>query len=368
MKRMKKILLFSIGGVSVLCLGAALISALSNLSLPDGPKVTDRLDPLDKARLAEAFQLKANLGDTVWSGWGQANFPILIWNRDYSFLVRFPGNPPGWEVVPGDSFQDQVYYRQRSDDTQNFAVQVGEVWVASMGTKWETDAFLMETIGGLLPPGIRSVFPYRLIIQPSEVQISGVLHETFHVYQAQAAPTRLLEAEQAHSFGDSYWGIDEVMHDAWADEIDLLALALDAADEEEVQELVRCFLALRQERRSAFDMDESLINYERQLEWEEGLAKYIELTIWQAAYEAKDYMPVIGMDNDPDFKYYKGFPGRWRQEIDQMKRQAGQDGESRFYYTGMAQAMLLDKLLSGWKLLVWRQGVWLESLLTQVVQ
>ena len=50
-----------------------------------------------------------------------------------------------------------------------------------------------------------------------------------------------------------------------------------------------------------------------------------------------------------------------------MKRQAGQEGETRFYLTGMAQATLLDRLLPGWKELALAEGVFLEDLLREAV-
>ncbi|MFO7624532.1 MAG: hypothetical protein R6V73_09280 [Anaerolineales bacterium] len=42
---------------------------------------------------------------------------------------------------------------------------------------------------------------------------------------------------------------------------------------------------------------------------------------------------------------------------------AGSCGDGRFYYSGMAQAMLLDELLPGWKEQALREGVFLEDLL-----
>ncbi|UCG23997.1 MAG: hypothetical protein JSW55_18005 [Chloroflexota bacterium] len=51
-----------------------------------------------------------------------------------------------------------------------------------------------------------------------------------------------------------------------------------------------------------------------------------------------------------------------------MKRQAGQEGDVRFYYTGMAQASLLDRLSPGWKELGMNDGVWLEDLLRSAVE
>jgi hypothetical protein len=367
-KRGLRVLAFVAGGTLLLCAIVALLSAASNRNLPTGPKETDRLSALDQARLAETFHLKQVLGENVWPGWGRADIPVLIWNRDYSLLVGHPAPPADWEPVPGDAFQGQDYYRQVTDDSQNFAVSVGDRWVASMATKWETDAFVIDMIRDVLPSPLRPLFPYRLLIQPSEVQMSGVLHETFHAYQAQVAPVRLEEAEQAHGRGERYWRVDAAMHQAWDQEIDLLASALEAESNENARALARQFLDQRARRRSAHDLDAALIGYERQLEWEEGLAKYVELAIWREAYAVKEYEPLSILAGDPDFGQYATFPRRWSQEIGQMRRQATREGETRFYYTGMAQAALLDRLLPGWQDRIWADGVWLETLLAEATE
>jgi hypothetical protein len=363
MKRLKRIFLFTLLGLLVLCLLAVAVSAISNTFLPPAPTITDRLESLDKSRLAEAIHLRQSLGDQVWPGFGQADIPLIVWNADYSFLVGLPDPPSPWEAVPDETFGDQPYYRRPSDDTQNFAVPVGEGWAASMATKSETDRFMMGMFRDFLPPVIESIFPYRLLIQPSEVQISALAHEAFHVFQQLNAPERLAAAEAAHSRGDAYWQADAGMGDDWQAEIDLLAQAVRAEDDEQARALVEQFLEARQRRRAEHDLSPELIDYERQLEWEEGLAKYIELAVWRAAYEHTGYIPLL-MD-DPDFKAYRTFPSRFNQEISQMRRQAKQEGEARLYYTGMAQAMLLDRLLPGWKDKVFEQGVWLEQLLNQ---
>ena len=74
---------------------------------------------------------------------------------------------------------------------------------------------------------------------------------------------------------------------------------------------------------------------------------------------------MSAMADDPDFKGYATFERRWSQEIGQMARQATREGEPRFYYTGMAQAMLLDRLLPGWKDRILSEDVWLETLLAE---
>lgn len=368
--RPRRVVLWIVLGLLVLCLAGAGLSALSNRSLPDSIDDSDRLSSLDKARLAEALQLKQALGNSVWPGLAAADILILLWNRDYSFLVgdTIDAAPAGWQELADDTFQGRPYYRQATNDPQNFAIQVGDRWAASIGTKLEADLFVREMIQGSLPPPINQIIPYRLLIQPSEVQISAVLHEAFHVFQQAKAPARFDDAELAYRDGSNYWAIDPQMHDAWQEEIDLLAQALDAGSDERAAGLVRGFLNQRQARRQANDLSPDLIDLERRLEWLEGLAKYVELESWRQAAETEGYHPLPAMADDPDFDGYTKFDGRWSQEVGQMKRQANQEGDTRFYYTGMTQAVLLDRLMPAWKEQVMEEGVWLEELLAKAVE
>jgi hypothetical protein len=368
MKRGLRVLALIVGGSLLLCAVGAGLSALRNRSLPSGSQGTGQLDPLDKARLAETLHLKRELGEQVWPGWGKTDIPVLIWNRDHSFLVGYPDPPLPWEPVPGDLFQEQTYLRQPTGEPQNFAVRVGDRWVASLATKWEMDAFIIDMIRDVLPSPLQPIVPYHLLIQPSEVQMTGVLHETFHVYQAQVAAERLDEAEEAHQRGEQYWHADAAMHKEWKQEIDLLVGALNARSDDKATTFAREFLEQRARRRAAAGLSAELIDYERQLEWEEGLAKYVELAIWREAHSAEGYDPLPDMASDPDFKAYGSFRRRWSQEIGQMKRQAAREGETRFYYTGMAQATLLDRLLPGWKDRALAENVWLETLLAEAVE
>jgi len=182
------------------------------------------------------------------------------------------------------------------------------------------------------------------------------------------APARLEAAEASHRIGEGYWQTDEAMHEDWQEEIKLLRDALEAGSDERARERVGEFLLVRQRRRDAHSLSAELVAFEREFEWEEGLAKYVELESWRQAFESGSYQPVAGMEADPDFKGYRTFEQRWSQELGQMGRQASQEGDTRFYYTGMAQAMLLDRLLPGWKERIFQPGVYLESLLSEAVE
>jgi hypothetical protein len=367
-KRRRRILLWGLIALVGLCLAGAFLSALSNLTLPEHVETGAQLPAVDKARLAETMQLKEELSNQVWPGLAEAEIPILIWNRDYSFLIGVDESPAGWLEVAGDTFQGRPYFQQLSDDPQNFAVQVGEAWVASMGSKLEADLFVREMIQETVPPPLSQIIPYRLLIQPSEVQMSAVLHEAFHVFQRSQTQARLEDAELAYREDGRYWAVDPEMGEAWVEEIDMLAQALAATSDEQAADLVAQYLDRRRERRLSHNLSPALVDYERRLEWLEGLAKYVELEFWRQAAETQAYQPLLTTAEDSDFDEYSGFEGRWSQEIGQMKRQAGQEGDVRFYYTGMAQATLLDRLLPDWKEQVLEEGIWLEDLLGRAVE
>ncbi|MBN1667294.1 MAG: hypothetical protein JW862_09395 [Anaerolineales bacterium] len=350
---------------SLLILGT--IAYISNQNLPGGPTQNERLEPLDKARLAEALHLQSALGDQIWPGWQQAIPPYLLWHAESSFLTSFDQPPPGWVIVNGDQFQGEPYYRQPSEEPQNFAILIGDTWVASLATKHETDLFMRQAFQEMLPDWVEPFFPFRLLILNSELHISGLLHESFHVYQARQAPDKFAAAEAIYPLEDAYWQIDPQMQAGWKSEIELLIEAIQTPNQADAVTLARQFLANRQERRQAAGLTPELANFERRQEWLEGLAKYVELASWQAAGQAGDYQPLPAMEADPDFKDYQTYDRRWRQELDQARRQASEQSVVRFYYTGLLQARLLDRLLPDWKARAFETDLALEDMLQQAV-
>jgi hypothetical protein len=111
----------------------------------------------------------------------------------------------------------------------------------------------------------------------------------------------------------------------------------------------------------------ALIDYEQQREWLEGLAKYAELSLLRAAAGASGYQPLPAMADDPGFESYTGSGRYWRRQLQEIARLAGREGETRFYYSGFGQAVLLDRLAPGWKDQAMQSGVFLEDLLRAAV-
>jgi hypothetical protein len=379
---LRRIVLGVVAGFVVLCVAALGLSALTNRGLPIHSQVVERLSDLEKARLAEALHLRQELGDAVWPGWGRAEIPTILYNEEYAFLVGYPDPPPGWvkvpnggarggpwEVVAGDDFEGQPYYRQRLPDPEvtpeAFTVLVGERWVASLTTKEWMEIALVAQVREDLPPLIRAVFPYRLIAQvfSSDWYIADLSHESFHAYQGSVSPDRLADSEMAvRQWEGQYPWDDGGLRDAWQTELALLAEAVQAPSDGEAAELARQFLVQRDRRRETYGLDSALVDYERQREWLEGLAKYVELEVWRQASTTPGYEPLPALAGDPEFKGYATFEQRWAQEMGQLRRAAAQE-DGRFYYSGMAQAVLLDRLMPEWKEQVMEEGVFLEDLL-----
>lgn len=376
-------------GLLVVCMVLAGISALVNRNLPTQSVVVDHLSEAEKARLAEFFRVRQQLGDAVWPGWGTADIPVIVYNEAYAFLVGYPDPPEGWVKVPqnelrggswelilNDSFNGEPYYRQQLPATgeipEAFTVKVGDRWVASMPAMEWMEISLTEQFQRELPSFLAPIFPYPLVtslfLRGSDGYVSLVAHESFHAYQGTTAPERLAAAETAVSLAESsYPWADVALQEAWQTELDLLATAVQAGTDAEVRSLVQQFLDQRALRRQEAGLTVLLADYERQREWLEGLARYVELETWRQASLAEAYEPVAALLDDPDFSGYATFDRRWSQEIDQMGRMADDEGDGRFYYSGMAQAVLLDRLMPDWKSRALSEGIFLEDLLVTVL-
>jgi hypothetical protein len=364
--RMRKVCLFIPLGFIALCLLAAAVSALSNLGLPQHSKTIDHLSDLEKARLSEVLHLRSTLGDAAWPGWAQADIPLIVYNEQYAFLVGYTNPPAGWvkvpaleprggpwEVVPGDAFEGRPYYRTLLSDPQKtpegFTVLVGGRWVATFQTREYGEVAFYRGIREELPPFISSFVPLRLawalLMGKTDSYISAIEHESFHAYQGILAAERLADAEYSRAEEETYpFG---AMNNPWKQEMDVLLQAAQAVDITEASALACQFLQIRAARRVGLSTEQ--VDYERLQEWEEGLAKYAELEITRQAELVDNYSPIEGMVKDPDFKNYQGQQRFWSSQLKEANKTQGRSGDTRFYYSGNALAVVLDRLLPGWK-------------------
>ena len=370
-------------GLSVL----ACWTALDNRRLPRHSRVVDRLDEREKALLSEALHLHRALGDSIWPGWAREDLPVVLYNERYAFLTGLPDPPAGWIKVPGhkvrggpwervpdDSFEGAAYYRQAlpspDENPEAFTVRIGDRWAASLPTLDWFGISLADRIRRGMPSALAAIFPYRLalrfLIGGSDGYLCLIQHEAFHAHQGVAAPLRIASAERAAAGVERAYPFGRAASEqAWRRELGLLASCLRAPTREEARALAQQFLASRQNRRDRLGLAAALVGCERQREWLEGLAKYVELESWRRAALTPDYRPLTALKSDPGIKAYAGFRRRRSQEVGQI---AWAREDTRFYYSGMAQAMVLDRLMPGWKSRAFVQDVWLEDLLAEAVR
>lgn len=359
-----------------------LVTVTTNILLPSKSKKPAQLSQLDKARIAEFHQLRTTLGADLWPGWAEVEIPVIVYNESHAFLTGVDNPGTGWKKVPQnyqrgiqwEKIQDQVpYHRQPlpGDGTtpEAFTVLINDsIWTASMSTKDWTEISLGNQLRDQMPPLLNQLVPYRLFgsVFNTDWYIATLAHESFHAYQGQILPQRLAYSEKLLGEQESSypWNNTEFV-DAWNRELGTLQNSLSLDDTEVLADSVARFLELRRERRDKFNLRAEHIELEIQREWLEGLAKYTEIELWKRAAEDPTYQPILALTGDSDFNNYQNFEERWTQEFRQLGSFSGSD--SQFYYSGMAQALLLDKLNDRWKERILNVESTLEGLLERAI-
>ena len=325
--------------ITILIILAMEVSASHNRQVAEGQNSaldSPLLSADDKAQLSETLRLQRELGDKVWPGLGRAHIPVILYNERYEFLTGKTDPPAPWAVVDGDNFNGEKYYRRNASNSQAFAVEVGDQWVGSMST--------LEWMNRRSPLKLSRDF-----------HVVAVLHEMFHVYQATSSSQRFKQALRVYAAEARYPGKEAEFAAAWDREGHLLATALKATDDAGTRRAVRDFLQTRDARRAQAALSADLLAYERELEWLEGLAKYIEIRFYELAASHR---------SDPAYSSYRPGLPYWQTNFVLLERQlARQNGDLRFYLSGMAQARLLDGLSPGWKEKAMGSGVYLEDML-----
>ena len=175
---------------------------------------------------------------------------------------------------------------------------------------------------------------------------------------------KLNASETMYSVEENYPYDD--MEEPWKQEMNALVQAAQADTDAEAIDLAREFLQMRASRRVGLSAEQ--VDLERLREWEEGLAKYAELEITRLAGAGNAYHPVEGLSQDKEFKNYRGQQQFWSEQLKEAKITQGRSGDTRFYYSGNALAVLLDRLSPGWKPRALPGGEFLDVLLREALK
>ena len=346
-----------------------------------------KLTDLDKAEIAEFFNLQKQLGDSMWPGYGKAAIPVILYNKEWVFLVGCRNPPDGWkkvpnmnqcgkkwELVPDDKIVGWNYYRQRIDSNntpQAFTVKVGEKWVACMTTIEWTRTKLENDIKKNMQFGQKDSLLLRKMVDIMggnlDKHISMIVHESFHAFQATRDFNRLQESESTFMSHKQYPWNDVSFNKAWKDEFALLIKAFETKNESDAKQFIKQCMQMRAKRYLDAKFTPGLIRYEQLREWEEGIAKYLELSLWKFAALSSLYIPSPTLKNDPSFDRYKKFNQAMARELMTCRTQP-QGDDSRFYYSGMILAFLLDRFYSEWKMQAFDRDIFPDMLLARIVE
>jgi len=321
----------------------------------------------DKELLGLALRLKRLLGEEVWPGLGAADIPVIVYNDAFEFLTGAATPPPTpWTRVEGDLFAAAPYYRRKAATFQSFAVEVSDAWVASISS--------LDRMSARMPIRI-----------DAGLYVAAVLHEIFHAFQADRAPARFHRVLTLYGQESSYPASDPDFAKAWTREGELLTAALkalgaagaagapDAADAgptapaAQAVDDIRLFLDSRRDRLAAVPFGFGVRDYESEMEWLEGLGKYVEVRFYRlAAARARAGGPDAG---EPGLAAFKAGPPYFASDLARLEKRLGSlPGDQRFYLSGMAEAMILDRLFPGWKNGFFREGGSLEDRLRAAVE
>jgi hypothetical protein len=194
-----------------------------------------------------------------------------------------------------------------------------------------------------------------------EDDLSITFHEAFHGFQRDPArPGARWGAENALLIFD--YGETPPRNAAlFRIESRSLLAALEAANADGVRQHVREFLAVRRLRQG--ELEARLVAFEKGAEANEGLAEYAgEQGVVAAMQAVRDKKLTLALETlDPRARVGRKY-GKLR-----TVTELGKNPRLRFYYTGSAQAFLLDRLLPGWKERVQMKADVLQDLLADAV-
>ena len=334
-------------------IGPTPLLAASSGATPTPARAHDAERPTadDWARLAEGWHAISELGPDLWPGWGTTLPPLLLRSKAGDFFVGDEPPPAGFQEVPGLTLDGRQVHVSPAPVSAGIGVQM-------IGDRLGVVLLPIEPMQALLDE----------VIGPGEVELDDVqyvrwaVHEAFHIYELEATnddPPRFgfdgeeMEAVEALENTDGFG-------ERLGQEAALLSAALRTETDVSLRAAVESFLQARAQRRAT--TCPALAGFEEAVEWTEGLARYTDVRLLQAAGEPS-YEPVASFEALG--ASYPTPAATWIDATHWLDELSSVPGtiRDRFYELGAAQGYLLDRLMPGWQPRALPGGESLEALL-----
>ena len=303
------------------------LAAAAPLAAQDAPRAA--VERLAAVR-AELVRLTAAHPDALWPGFRPDTIPVLyvVPQQGILLLGWGPGAPPaGFAPVPGVT-----------------------------GAAWQAQALRTAASTGT-SLGDRQVAQVFVFPDANEALLFGTTaHEAFHVFERSAARDDRRFGSGENSFlVSSYPVFDPADEAGWALEGRLLGRALAATTAAERRERTREFVAAREARHRALGSEYA--EFEKLAELNEGLAEYtLVRSLALAAAE-----PAFPWRADAEREV-----ARHRARLDSLTTDVRQSLRLRFYATGPAMGLLLDRLAGPpWRAELVRRDLTLQEMLAE---
>jgi len=301
------------------------------------------LAPRNRVRLTEAFSVMADVQDAVWPKWSRAPADLVLVDAEFEYLLRSREHPAGFEVLPADPVLGApVLVRKRTFPPDFLATfpAFGPTPTIVVGTA--------EATG-----------------KASTAWVLSVLHEHFHQLQYSDA---------------GYWQETKALGLAGNDESGMWMLnypfpyesvsARFAALAVELAQLLDAGAAAGPEQREALwrhyatfctslePQDHRYLSFQL---WQEGIARYVELKVAEAA--ARKHRVSGDFARLPDYQGFAEAAASLRRGILHGLRTDRMNAEKRlvFYAFGAGLGLLLDQEGADWHDRYLREKFYLEK-------
>lgn len=296
----------------------------------------------DKVRIAEAYRIADRFADSVWTGWSETPFVIMLVDNDYEFLIGHTPTTDDFAPLGYDEIlKQEVYYRNRTYDKGLLAT--------------------FPAVGGI--PTVVIGLPENTGLNSAGWTIT-LLHEHFHQYQmtnpdyfSSVESLNLSNGDQTGMWMLNYpfpYGSQEAgEHLLKVNE--LLSTLIVDYDEAKYNE----YVAGRQKLKEIFG-DENYRYYSFQL-WQEGLARYTEMKLMEKLNDG--YEPTKAFQNLSDYQPMNEIIIYAFKELQQTLKNAKLSEYERvlFYTIGAGEGLLLDKVNPAWKEKYFTEKFYIEN-------
>ena len=300
-------------------------------------------DRLYLGRLGEAMVLSRATAEKIWPGWGLEKTPLLIYEAGrVAYLVNHPAPPPEFTRLDAKiPLLGPVFLKTGRDArfNANTGIELAGVPTACIGYSTATS--------DAEAPSLRF--------------IALVFHEAFHAFQSRAGkPGKGAVEALLLRYPDL-----NAENLALAQMEQMILFHLVRFEDAPDPERIRTFLAVRSARLQSLGAE--FMHGERGIEYQEGIPTYIEVRLLEEAKKASAGLSGLGA-SDP---YGLGFSTAPEQRVsDYFSRllRFSSDASTvraRAYATGMALAMLLDRLGIDWKATAMTSDKYLDEILSE---